>query len=229
MNFSFAGPRPDRFDKDAGIAIGPILFIIAVLGILAAAIAAGSGSFSTSTTGESNRTRAAAIVEIGQNLKAAFDRVLGTGLDLTNVDINANNTSGDSSLFSPTGGGASPPSTTLAATATSTWSYPYVIFPGIGDPNNTQGSRLAVLPVTAGVCFEINSKVNNMTTGTAGSTDIATTSYMDVDPTSATYETSPIAATDWQSQTPSFKALPTGCIYSSTKQQWYFYQILAVE
>jgi len=36
-----------RLASDSGIAIGPILFVIALLGILAAVISAGSGSFST--------------------------------------------------------------------------------------------------------------------------------------------------------------------------------------
>ena len=42
-----------RLSPNAGIAIGPILFIIAILAILAAAIAAGSGSFTAGTTSES--------------------------------------------------------------------------------------------------------------------------------------------------------------------------------
>src|ERR1700728_5210589 len=53
-----------RLASDAGIAIGPILFIIALLGILAAAIAAGSGSFTSSTTNESDETKAAALINI---------------------------------------------------------------------------------------------------------------------------------------------------------------------
>jgi hypothetical protein len=225
MDGALIGQQPNRLAKDAGIAIGPILFIIAVLGILAAAIAAGSGSFSTSTTGESNRTRAAAIVEIGQNLKAAFDRVMGTGVDIANVDVNPNNTSGEYSLFSSTGGGASPPSATLAATATSQWYYPSVVYPGIGDSTSTSGSRLAVLPVGSGVCYEINSKVNNMTTGSAGSSDIATSNPITGDPTG----TAVLALSEWGGSDSVFKAKPTGCVYSSATSNYYFYQILGIQ
>lgn len=36
-----------RFSSEAGIALGPILFVLAILGILAAVLSAGSGSFGT--------------------------------------------------------------------------------------------------------------------------------------------------------------------------------------
>jgi hypothetical protein len=41
-----------RFSSNAGIAIGPILFVIALLGILAAVIAAGTGDFGTATVAD---------------------------------------------------------------------------------------------------------------------------------------------------------------------------------
>jgi hypothetical protein len=43
------GPLTTRPSADAGIAIGPILFVIALLGIIAAVIAAGSDGFGTAT------------------------------------------------------------------------------------------------------------------------------------------------------------------------------------
>ena len=51
-----------RLRGNAGIALGPILFIIAILAILAAAIAAGSGSFNTSTASEGNKAKASALI-----------------------------------------------------------------------------------------------------------------------------------------------------------------------
>jgi hypothetical protein len=41
-----------RFAPDAGIAIGPILFVIALLGILATVIAAGTGDFGTASVSD---------------------------------------------------------------------------------------------------------------------------------------------------------------------------------
>ena len=135
-----------RLSADAGIAIGPILFIIAVLGILAAAIAAGSGSFSNSTTNESNSTKAAALVDLGQSMKVGFDRIMGEqGIAASAVDTNVLNTNSAVGLFSPLGGGIAPPSTTMsylnAGVASGTWIFPLVVVPNVGTPGT--GSRLA--------------------------------------------------------------------------------------
>src|SRR5580692_5056365 len=93
-------PIVTRFASDAGIAIGPILFIIAILGILAAAIAAGSGSFTSSTTNESDKTKAAALIQIGENLKIGMDRLLlENNVPFTNVVIGVTNTSNTVDLF----------------------------------------------------------------------------------------------------------------------------------
>src|SRR5580698_4104592 len=103
MNVSYKQDE-QRFPPDAGIAIGPILFIIAILGILAAAIAAGSGSFTNGTASESNSTKAAALIQIGENLKVGMDRLMMEGgIDFNSVVIGVNNTSNATDLFSPTG------------------------------------------------------------------------------------------------------------------------------
>src|ERR1043166_909263 len=65
-----------RFNKEAGIAIGPILFVVAILASLATAIAAGSSTFATNASQETNRTNAAAMISIGQNLKMGVDRIV---------------------------------------------------------------------------------------------------------------------------------------------------------
>src|ERR1700743_2821598 len=89
-----------RFSSDAGIAIGPILFIIAILAILAAAIAAGSGSFTAGTSSESNRTKASALIQIGENLKVGMDRMMMTnGIAWNGYTINASNTVANNDLF----------------------------------------------------------------------------------------------------------------------------------
>src|SRR5580698_3637990 len=104
-----------RMAPNAGIAIGPILFIIAILAILAAAIAAGSGSFTSGTSSESDRTKSSALVQIGENLKIGMDRItMEGGLSATTVDVNPANTSATNSLFSPVGGGISVPSISMA-------------------------------------------------------------------------------------------------------------------
>lgn len=65
--------------NDSGIAIGPILFVIAVLGLLAAAVAAGSGSFSTSSSKESAQAMASTVMDYMQQVDNGVALVLGRG------------------------------------------------------------------------------------------------------------------------------------------------------
>lgn len=147
-----------RMNRDAGIAIGPILFIIAILAILAAAIAAGSGSFTGGTSAESNKTKSSALVQIGENLKLGMDQItFEGGVSIDSVDINISNTSGTAALFSPTGGGIAPPSVGMGANPI----YDHWFFPR-GKPTGfgSGGGNVifAVLPVTRGVCAEANNR-----------------------------------------------------------------------
>jgi len=208
-----------RFKSNDGIAIGPILFIIAVLGILASAIAAGSGSFSTSTTSESNRAKSSALIDMGQSLKIGFDRIIGNGVDFSSVNINPTATSATTDLFSPTGGGISAPSVTMAATPSSdTWHYPLIAIPNIGTSN---GSRVAVLRVGAGVCNEVNTRANAVASGTA------LTEVADIGDFAAS------ALNNGATWPNSFKGKMTGCVDNSNSTTiaagYYFYQVLGIQ
>lgn len=205
-----------RLGRDAGIAIGPILFIIAVLGILAAAIAAGSGSFTIGTTNETNRARATALIDIGQNLKIGMDRILGNGVEFTSVVIDEDNTSDTVDLFSPMGGGIAAPSTTMAATpGTDIWYYPLVAIPKLGT---TEGSRLAVIRVNTGVCDEINIRTAAVAAGTAHS------QAADLGDFTATTLNN---GTNWPAD---FQGKSTGCVENTNAASagFYFFQVLAI-
>jgi hypothetical protein len=149
------------WNNQSGIAIGPILFIIAILAILAAAIAAGSGSFTSSTAGSSNRTKAAGLIQVAESLKIGMDRLTiengGTPSGSSAFTINPSNTTGVYDLFSPTGGGIAPPPASLAATPNSdTWRYLTGQFPGMGT---TAVDYIAVLNIVGDVCNEVNNRV----------------------------------------------------------------------
>src|SRR5580704_1567173 len=91
-----------RQPRNAGIALGPILFIIAILAILAAAIAAGSGSFNAPTATEGDKTKASALIEVGDNLKIGMDRMtMENGISWGGWNINSSSTSNNNDLFSP--------------------------------------------------------------------------------------------------------------------------------
>lgn len=206
-----------RLAKDAGIAIGPILFIISVLGILAAAIAAGSGSFTIGTTNETNKARASALIDIGQNLKIGMDRIQGNGIDFSNVVIDEEETANSVDLFSPLGGGIAAPSTTMSETpGTDIWYYPLIAIPRLGT---NEGSRLSVIRIAKGVCDDINAKANAVTAGTAlaESADLG----------DFTAEDSLNGGTSWPE---SMRGKSTGCVYNSnsSSQGYYFFQVLAI-
>jgi type II secretory pathway pseudopilin PulG len=64
-----------KFQRQSGLAIGPIIFIVAVLAILAAVIAAGSGSYTGGTGTETASTQAAAIMHQADDMATAVQRV----------------------------------------------------------------------------------------------------------------------------------------------------------
>ncbi|MDD3183234.1 MAG: hypothetical protein PHD48_10595 [Alphaproteobacteria bacterium] len=204
----------------AGIAIGPILFIIAVLGILAAAIAAGSGSFTTGTAGESNKAKASALIDIGQNLKIGFDRITANGIPFADVVIGVDETEATEDLFSPSGGGITAPSTTMGDTPlTDDWMYPLIRIKGIGT---AAGQRVAVLKVTVGVCDEINLKTIGLAAGTA------TTQTADLGDFSGDPDTKIDDYALWPTE---FQGKPVGCVLNENvgSAGYFFYQVIGIQ
>jgi hypothetical protein len=141
----------------AGLAIGPILFIIAILAILAAAVASSSGHFTT-TGSESNKTKSATLVQIGENLKTGMERItIENAISSGSVDVNVSNTTLPNHLFSPIGGGIAPPPIGMAASPLhDRWYFPQGKPAGFGT--GTANTVFAVLPVPRGVCAEVNNR-----------------------------------------------------------------------
>ena len=210
-----------RLDPQAGIAIGPILFIIAILAILAAAIAAGSGSFTSGTTTESNRTKSSALVQIGENLKIGMDRItMEGGIDPSAVDINASNTSAANALFSPIGGGVSAPSTSMANDpATDKWYYVQGPINGLGT---TANEVFAVLRVSPGVCAEVNNRV----TGTS-----ALPAPAELGDFTSQATTAEETIANWPASSPNLTGVGTGCVNNDNNNSkgTYFYQVLSIQ
>ncbi|MBY0428274.1 MAG: hypothetical protein K2Q32_03555, partial [Alphaproteobacteria bacterium] len=145
-----------RYSSQAGIAIGPILFVVAILAILATAIAAGGSTFTTNASQETARVNSMAMLQIGQSLKLGTDRVLTLGTLGPAVTFTGAATIAD--IFSTTGGGLTFPSTALAANPSSdTWKYITAPVTNIGT---AAADTIAVLPVSTAVCDQINKLVN---------------------------------------------------------------------
>ena len=222
-----------RFQRDAGIALGPILFIIAILAILAAAIAAGSGSFNASTNTEGNKAKASAIIQVGDNLKVGMDRLtMENGVNYNGWTTNPANTSNNVDLFSPTGGGIAPPSIAMAGNpASDTWLYPQAAIPGMGSWNATNGNtmQLAVLNISSGICAEINNRANGQSVAPANQAlgNFATTA--------STGNVATLTNTNWPSTNNATSlnlyGRPVGCVQNSNAGSpgYYFYEVLYVQ
>ncbi|MGO9172216.1 MAG: hypothetical protein ACLP7P_09655 [Rhodomicrobium sp.] len=80
-------------NSQLGIALGPILFIIAIIAILAGVIAAGSGGFNANTATESAKAMAEVVVNSCGAYQDALNLMLHNGCDVTALD------------YTPSGGG----------------------------------------------------------------------------------------------------------------------------
>jgi len=232
--------REERMRRNAGIAIGPILFIIAILAILAAAIAAGSGSFSQGTHHENYRAKSIALVQIGENLRIGMDvMVLENAYEPENVDIDVTHTSTNAQLFSPIGGGIAPPSVGMANDPLlDVWYFPQALINGIGT--GTDPNILAVLPVAAGVCEEINNRSVGQQAAPAAKDlgDFTAAAVVD-DSTAGTWPTTP-PLTGVQVGCVRNSGVTLGCTganadgtgtgcTSSPTSPYFFYQVLAIQ
>ena len=209
--YRFAQPR---LNQQAGIAIGPILFVVAILAILATAIAAGSSTFTTNASQETNRVNATAMLQIGSTLKLGTDRVVGLGTAGTAVTTTAAATIAD--IFSITGGGLTFPSTALSSTpASDTWQYTWGPVTNVGT---AAVDKLAVLKVNQGVCEQINKIVNGPTAAPTGFAAAP-----------ATWFTGPVNLTNWDTGTGvnTLDGKLAGCFQAITNSPgFYFYQVL---
>ncbi len=242
-----------RMSSNAGIAIGPILFIIAIMAILASAIAAGSGSFTAGTGTESNKTKSAALVQIGENMKMGMDEIaMVGGVSVDDVDIDVTHTSTNQMLFSPIGGGIAPPSVGMAYNPLlDNWAFPRGNIAGFGT---TASEVIAVLPVSRGVCAEVNNRAmgvaavppaEDLGTFVSGAGGLAGGADWPV--ASATWTQ---GATTTATDGPSLTGVATGCVFNTgatggtdcvytagigascsdgPTTQFFFYQVLAIQ
>lgn len=76
-----------RLTKNDGIAIGPILFVIAIIAVLATAIAAGTGSFSSDTQREADSTQADVLLGWINTVQIAVGRAVALGTPWTSLSF----------------------------------------------------------------------------------------------------------------------------------------------
>lgn len=170
--------------SQSGIVIGPILFIVAILAVLATAIAAGSGSFNSDTSAVKAKAQASAILEYANEVKMAVDRVRGHGCADEQVSfenplygnyVNPNAPGNKSChVFDPNGGGISYKTSLVSAlddTLSSDYGFGYWVFSGrscimgVGTCISAGSSRGQLLMgqnyIRKDVCLEINKALGN--------------------------------------------------------------------
>jgi hypothetical protein len=167
-----------------GIALGPILFIIAILAIIAAAIAAGAGSFNANTTTENVKSLAEIIVNRAEQVSMAVQKVyIDNGCADTQINfyngtdpVSANSnapTDHSCDLYSPLGGGILQlpiPAAAIDATKSSAFTTSTGVPTGFFVPNQwnalanvgTTAADLLLITfdLTSSVCTRINQIVN---------------------------------------------------------------------
>ena len=159
------------FQHQQGIALGPILFIIAILAILAAAIAAGSGEFSANTVTESDKANAETILQYTDGLKNAVSSILSNGCDVTQISFEQpggfapfHNTNAPSDyschVFYPQGGAVvwEPQIVSDGMWRLTNWWEASYLFSGSVEFANsgTTGALAMFVQVGSGVCKQLN-------------------------------------------------------------------------
>lgn len=148
----------NRFATAAGIAIGPILFVVAILAVLVGAIAAGSGGFGSSTADEAARVRASTIIQQAVTIKGAFDRIIVNGSTPAQVIVSESPATPNSlvALYGTAGGGITvqnPPRDAVVAGAT----WRFVIDAGLSNIGAAGNNDvITLLQVSLPTCNALN-------------------------------------------------------------------------
>ncbi len=210
--------------NQAGFARAPVLLVLGLLAILAVAIFVVRGDYlAPSNPGPDDIRKAAAVIQVGDNLKTGVDRVFKDNkVTFTSIDTRFTSGAGSNGLFSPTGGGITPPSWSMAADPSSDgtaekgdiWYFPKAAVPGMGTG---APEMLAVLRVDRAVCNQINNSVIGIPTPPTA--DLG--SFYVTDINKKLFGTWPVA----------LKGQTVGCVRNSNSDSRgnFFFEILAVQ
>jgi hypothetical protein len=183
-----------RNTHQRGIAIGPILYIVAILAVLVSAIAAGSGSFNGDISAISAKAYATAILEYANEVKLGVDRVIAKGCTDTQISFENPIVSGYTNpnapankschVFDVNGGGIvwkDPPEQAVDNSLSGHSNYGKYFFTSILSVKNignwqTTTSLIMMLPFTK---IEIADKINELSNvnGVFGFNSLCNLSY----------------------------------------------------
>lgn len=218
----------DRLTSSAGIAIGPILFVVAILAVLVGAIAAGSGGFGSSTADEAARVRGSTIVQQAVTIKGAFDRIVVNGATPAQVVVAETGFTGSSTLalYGSFGGGITPQTPPRDAVPSGArWRFvPDADLPGIASSG--ANDYITVLEVNLQTCNALNELTFGRGAHTAplsmGTSASATTNAVASGDTVADISN---AFTISGSPPAALTSRTSACVVNGTS--YYYYQLLA--
>jgi hypothetical protein len=155
-----------RAPLNSGIAVGPILFVIAILAVLVGAISSGSGGFGSNTSPERAKILAAQIINQAQQVKNAVDRVRANGCSDEEISFENGVVSGYTNpnsplaskpwchVFQPNGGGITWQRPPIVPTYLGVWRYNGSnVFAGVGSGSSSLPS--ASCPYDGTLCVEL--------------------------------------------------------------------------
>jgi type II secretory pathway pseudopilin PulG len=204
----------------AGIALGPILFIIAIIGILAAIISVSVNGFSGNTTNDSAKVMAQTIIQESEQVQATAQRLMANGCTEAQLNFyvpgyitsNSNAPSdGSCNVFDPRGGGLVfvPLPAAACPVGTCVWvATDGNVIPGVGT--GVPQPLWMTYYLTTAVCQQINIELGRSTINT--STGMVGTNYSGTFPTLATLNGA-------------YTGVNAGCVNNGTNV-WIFYRVL---
>jgi hypothetical protein len=223
------------FHHQQGIALGPLLFIIAILAIIAAAIAAGAGGFNTNTNNDSAKVMAQAVIDYVGQVKNGLDLVLANNQCNTtvgteqlsfsnpiataangNVDpyINANAPANAScNIFDQRGGGIIAKAVPQGMQISS--SYPTYLFSGCNEMANSGPTNEPITVLLLGLSNTQCSAINSILTGSSAISSTAAFNPV-------FYPGADNGGCAWLGTIP----MPSACVYETTSNMNIFYSVL---
>ncbi len=149
---------------DGGFVVGPIVWIVGILAVLATAFAASMGSFGSQTEADTMKVVANTVIQQGSDLETALGRLMINGVDRAAVIVSqdltgATTTQLNSAVYSSTGGGITPrnPPPNAVPSTTTMWDF---VLAGVVDNIGTGNNLMAVLPLKGQtVCLALNSLI----------------------------------------------------------------------
>ena len=165
----------------SGFVVGPIIWVVGVLAVIAGAFAASMGSFGSQTESDVMKVVADSIIQQGSDLETALGRLMINGTDQTSVIVSQDLTGATTpqkteAIYSSSGGGITPrnPPPNAVPSESTMWDF---VMNGVVDNVGSGANFIGVLPLKGQtVCLAINGLIFGSSSSQATAATIPTLS-----------------------------------------------------